>query len=371
MNINVSYHRWLLGCIIFICYSSPVFTQEVNAVVADKTTKQPIADVFIFLGSSSIGTISDTDGSFQISIKEAEQATLVFSHLNYELLTIALTKQTIKQDTFYLVATGIDLEEIQVTKKAKSRVRAKRLRKFKEAFIGTSKETKDIKIINPEVLLFEEENKKLVATTSQPLIIENKLLGYQLDFYLKTFELNLINEDVFYKGSPFFKPLESNRRELARYKKNRKKIYQKTSRKFFSDLVANTLNQEAYELGFAALDRAGKVVQYEPIPLDSLQIDTLQPEKYIVSIKGYFAVTDATEIPTQQAATTKLDANFYSGIKSVKRPELITATSYLKSNSNKIILNQYGVIVNQLEIEEYGFWSDQRIAFLLPLDYRE
>lgn len=361
----------VVGLVILFTVYSSLFSQQLTAIVADQDTKQPISDVFVFLGSSSIGTITDDSGVFQLNIKNVEQATLVFSHLNYELMTLMMSKERLKEDTFFLVSSGVALEAVEVTVKAKPRIRAKRLKKFKDAFIGVSRESKNIKLLNPEVLVFEEQDRKLIATATQPLQIENKLLGYQLDFYLKTFELDLINQDVFYKGSPFFKSLKGSKKELTRYSRNRKKAYQKTSRKFFSELVMNALDIEKYDLGYAALDRNRKVVHYQPITIDSLQIEAVGENKYTLPIKGYLAITDASEKLVQEEPSTKLSANFSTGIKAVKKTELLTATSYLKSESNHILFNEYGIILNPLEVEEYGFWSEQRIAFLLPLDYQE
>jgi len=363
--------KYIIYLFLIIIYITQINAQQLNAVVVDASTKEPVSDVFVFMANSSIGTTTDVTGTFQLTIKEVAQTAILFSHLNYELLTINFTKGQAFQDTIYLKSADLDLELVEVSKKAKPKLRKKRLRKFKDAFLGESREVKYIKILNPEVLLFHVEGKKLIATASQALEIENKLLGYQLDFYLETFELDLLDKDVFYKGNPFFKPLESTKKELARYKRNRKKAYQKTSRKFFSNLVANKIDQEAYDLGYATLNRNGEVVDYQQITTDSLKIETIENNKYSLPIKAYLAVMDVSEKPAQTNNKAALSSNFSTGIKAVKQQELLTATSYLKSKSNQIILNKHGIILNALDIEEYGFWSEQRVAFLLPLDYIE
>ncbi|MEM9930239.1 MAG: hypothetical protein AAF840_10500, partial [Bacteroidota bacterium] len=45
------------------------------------------------------------------------------------------------------------------------------------------------------------------------------------------------------------------------------------------------------------------------------------------------------------------------------------ATSILKSRSGKFIINHAGIFINTYEIEELGYWSEQRVARLLPTNF--
>ena len=43
--------------------------------------------------------------------------------------------------------------------------------------------------------------------------------------------------------------------------------------------------------------------------------------------------------------------------------------SYLWSKHGRIVVNQYGAILNPTEVEEAGYWASLRVGALLPLDY--
>ena len=125
--------------LFFICVLSiTTRSQTIKAVVADQETGESIPYAFVFWANSSTGTSTDDSGAFQLDLKENDQNTLVFSHLNYELLTIELTAQKRLPDTFFLVPSGVVLGEIKVVGKSRSRIRARWLKKFKTAFLGTS-----------------------------------------------------------------------------------------------------------------------------------------------------------------------------------------------------------------------------------------
>ncbi|MEM1120662.1 MAG: hypothetical protein AAGJ18_09445 [Bacteroidota bacterium] len=60
MNTKIYPNKCLSSCLILLLYSLPIFTQELNAVVADKTTKHPMKDVFISSTGGWGGNFSDS-----------------------------------------------------------------------------------------------------------------------------------------------------------------------------------------------------------------------------------------------------------------------------------------------------------------------
>jgi hypothetical protein len=350
--------------IAFILFSNAIQAQQFTAIVADEATKKPIADVFVFLANSSIGTTSNEEGIFTLKQSYVgEGSVLVFSHLNYELLSIELDKAQLGKDTFFLTATNLNLTAVEVVKKKSSRLRTRRLKRFKDAFLG--KERRLVKIINPDIILFKEEDNQLIAEARSPLEIENKRLGYKISFYLEDFKLDNDTDDLFYKGNAFFQELKGKKKELAKFKRNRKKYYEKTSRIFFVQLVEKRLKKEDYDLGFSALNSQREFVNYEPITLDSLEIKQSEIDKYIIKTKGYFTVISNLNNPKIQGKPSY----FSQDIENKKREKDNRPVSYLKSKTNEIIVNKYGRILNPLEIEEYGHWAEYRVAAMLPFDY--
>jgi len=320
-------------------------SQTLRAVVADKTTRAPIENVFIFLANSSIGTASEADGRFELDLADNEQVVLVFSHINYETLTLELTEQDLRRDTFLLTPNNINLEEIQVVQKGNPRLRRRRLRKFTRAFLGESADPKLVKFANPEVLLFEEDKEKLIARATDALIIENKQLGYRLQFVLNRFELYR-NNDLLYQGSAFFEPMADE----ARYREKRQRAYRVGSRYFFANLVRGTLDEADYEVGFSMLNSAGEFTDYQPVNLDSLTIEQPDDNTFAINVRGYLTVTNKRISSMEGAAGAP---SLSSGMKDFQSQQSVYATSYLHSRSGWIIVNRYGRILNPKDIIEY------------------
>jgi len=230
-----------------------------------------------------------------------------------------------------------------------------------------------VKILNPEVLIFREEENMLIADASAPLKIENKRIGYSLDFYLEKFNLDQNTDDLFYKGNAYFQALDGNTTELAKYDRNRKQIHQKTSRRFFAELIRKKAKEEDYAVGFSALNyQQREFTNYQPAVFDSIKIRTLENGKYAIAIRGFLTITCKNEKFIEENPKSQPTSGFSSSprVKVVKKEEYRRATSYLRSKTNQIIVNKYGRILNALDVEEYGYWAEQRVAFLLPFDYQ-
>ncbi|MFX5537743.1 hypothetical protein ABTD88_19250, partial [Acinetobacter baumannii] len=81
---------------------------------------------------------------------------------------------------------------------------------------------------NPEVLKFrfkkKENTHKVVA--DEPLVIENKALGYILKYSLTAFEFNFTTNVFYYQGYPFFTEMETDKAsKIKKWQRNRFDAY--------------------------------------------------------------------------------------------------------------------------------------------------
>ncbi len=359
-----------LICCLFL-YSNFAIGQSIHAVVADAASHQPIADVFVFLDNSSKGSITDEQGGFSLKVETDQHIELVFSHLNYELLSLSLKNVAAIEDTIFLIASGVLLDEAVVTsKKVKPRVRSRWLKRFTEEFLGVDYDRKLIKLKNPEVLLFEQKKGVLKAFSKEPLIIENKLLGYRTQFFLTAFESFNNGGDLRYHGKVFFEPMKGSKKEMARFKRNRSKAYKQSSRRFFAALgQQKTIDLATYEVGYATFDKTGKIVNYEPMNIDALQVEEVRKEVYEIAINRILTITN-NENKIKQAGMRNMGATLDGRVGDFKQTTNNIPRSYLWSKEGRIVVNKYGTILNPLELEEAGYWSSLRVASLLPLDYK-
>ena len=68
---------------IFICCTSKIFSQEINGILLDKQSGEPLIGATIAVKGTANGTAADVDGKFQLKITEKPPFTLLFSYIGY------------------------------------------------------------------------------------------------------------------------------------------------------------------------------------------------------------------------------------------------------------------------------------------------
>lgn len=83
--------KMALLCMLFFMSALTAFAQNftANGVIIDSSTKETLPGVSITVRGTTIGTISDLDGKFSLSVPQ--NGTLVFSYLGYKTLEIRAT----------------------------------------------------------------------------------------------------------------------------------------------------------------------------------------------------------------------------------------------------------------------------------------
>ena len=88
---------------------------------------------------------------------------------------------------FKLEVELFEVDEIEIVEDTPRRWR-RQLKQFEKAFLGTSENARACTLLNPEYLSFTSEKRgQLEASASAPLIIENRALGYRIEYLLDAF----------------------------------------------------------------------------------------------------------------------------------------------------------------------------------------
>jgi hypothetical protein len=217
--------------------------------VVDAGTNEPINAASVFLNNTSIGTSTNTQGQFRIQIP-AGKFELIVSSIGYE--------------TINLPVSGIEITETLVIK---MNLKAKELetvviepfekdgwekwgRLFLENFIGTSEGAGQCKILNHETIRFRYSKVKnlLTAIAMEPLVIENKSLGYNVVYQLEQFQFDFKNKFLFFQGYPFFKPMEGSAAKQRRWESRRADAYSGSILHFMRAIFTNKLKEEGFEV---------------------------------------------------------------------------------------------------------------------------
>ncbi len=221
---------------------------EINGRVTD-ARGNPIPSVSVYFSGTTIGTRTKPDGTFVIKDIKNGDYKLIISGVSYnpENREINLKKNDILTFNFKLTEKEIVTDGIEIS----GRNWQELFEEFKLYFWGDNKNADKAKILNPEELILSEKNIEgktfLYAESKNPLIIENKYLGYMLTVNLHQFikrkRLAYIDKDV------WFEEMEpENGEQRIKWRKHRESTYEGGFLHFCRSLIAGTTEDEGFSL---------------------------------------------------------------------------------------------------------------------------
>ena len=324
-----------------------------SSTLFEEYSSIPISNAFVFIKNSSIGTTTDANGHFELAIDQLENVELVITHLNFETKAIPILPQQQLEEIIYLKPKALDMQEVIVKrKKGNLKKRKAWLQKFELAFFGQKSRRNKLQILNPEVLWFEETDDELKAHAVDYLTILNKPLGYKMRFYLESFSLTQ-QEDVYLFGKVFFEDILEELSRKKKIKKHRNRTYLNSDRIFFKSLLQKNVDEGKYEFGVTRPIKGTDSLAYQKLTYLDLKI-TRDRGQFILFLQDYLTIRHKKVIKKPGAA--------FALAKQI-------AVSFLKSKIGQIIFDQNGILLNSSDIEVSGYWTAQRMANLLPIEY--
>ncbi len=328
---------------VFIIYSLIICAQTNNSIIVkgkliDKESGAPLENVNVFLTNTTIGTSTGNNGQFIIKNIPFGSYNIIFSYVGYEIEERNF--YSYKPETFnYNISLNpkpINLNQVDVTGNIPEEWK-KNVKIFKDIFIGETDNSKETKILNPEVLNFvkDEKTKIFRANADSVIKIENKSLGYKINVILDSL-VYYPNGNIKYSFFSKFEELSpASKEEEEDWENNREKTYLNSSKHFFYSLVHNQLDNEYYSL------REG-------------------------SAQG------AAIVPKDLSITSNSDSTIYTfnfmGNLYIKR--YIDPPSNLNFLYSFVMIDKYGNLLSSVyAVQTSGNWAKQRIADLLPSNY--
>jgi hypothetical protein len=229
------------------------YTQMLTGKVFDVTTQKPIPLVNVFFNSTTLGTCTDEDGNFILKIPQSEKLPVAFSSIGFNSLVLSdySSDSPLK---VYLTPKIYPLAEVTIQSKRSTRertAREKRLGVFRKQFLGESLIARSCEILNENDLIFQylDDEDILKAFSLKPLNINNEALGYQIIYYLDTFEYSSTRNSLSIYGNQIFREdtsLGSDNRIKA--EKRRRSAYLGSRMHFFRSLWENNLDSAGFSV---------------------------------------------------------------------------------------------------------------------------
>jgi hypothetical protein len=236
--------------ILFVSGCLHGFCQKIiRGRVTDAEKNLPLARASVFLNNTSIGTSTDENGRFALQVP-AGKFELIISSIGYESHYQVINPSDNEME--YLVKLNLkeeSMEEVIILPYDPDGWRNWG-NFFIDHFIGTRSESSDCKIKNSGALKFRlnKITDELIVTSSEPLVIENKALGYKVIYDLVKFSFSFKTRYLVFSGYPFFEEMEGNLSKKQKWKKKRLEVYQGSLMHFMRSVYMNTIIKEGFEI---------------------------------------------------------------------------------------------------------------------------
>ncbi|PJJ62480.1 carboxypeptidase-like regulatory domain-containing protein [Chryseobacterium geocarposphaerae] len=224
---------------LFLLPFSFSIAQMIQGTVVNDA-EQKIPNVSIYIDGTKIGTTSKEDGSFSLNLPSKNIGNIIFQKEDYETFATPVSEVLNKKLKVFLLKTNT-IEEVTIIPFTEEAYK-NHIRYFLNTFIGSDQE--NVKIKNQRSLKFayDKKNKILKVKAPKTLIIENKNLGYEIEYNLISFSADFNSNMVNYTGTSFFKETKNSNK----VKLNRMNAYDGSMLHFFRSIYNNTISEDKF-----------------------------------------------------------------------------------------------------------------------------
>ncbi len=357
---------YLIIFIAFFIYSSS-FSQAnitLSGNIINDATGAPMAAASVFAQNTTLGTVTDKEGNFMLQLP-AGGYDLIITYTGFKTESRRITSSEAGEKIN--IRLKEKEKELEVVSVVSSNEVLDGLTKygqfFKDEFIGKSTNSKQCSIENPEVLhfFFSKKKNRLKITATEPLIIKNNALGYNIKYALDSFTHEYKSEVSIYTGYPLFENIQSDSLQMKLWEVARQNAYKGSMLHFMRSVYNKDLKEQQFEIQFIVTvngkEEAIKLKdQYAAINYskdDSLQIVEILPNQNNVAVL-FLAEKPSDAYISENNGEPK---DFKLSVLNFKAKE-------------SIIIEQNGYFYDQNDIAISGYWAWDKIAEQLPYDFK-
>ena len=359
----MKYCQKTIVVIIILLWCCCAGAQEIviTGIVCDEDTKLPITNVHVYLDGTSVKTITNNSGRFELKPKSVINAKLVIQHLSYETAIIDRPFEGLP-DTLYIKDQIQALSEVTISADRFSR--RQKMKAFREQFLGMSRAGRSCTIVNEDdiQLYFNMQSQKLLAFSDKPIEVVNDYLGYRISFLLVDFWVQygafgsisiqgvsrLDNDYVqssYYAVYSSFSDIDPNNSSI---KQRRDNVNEKSTNYFFKSFAGDALTENQF-----TIFNNGYPVNYQ----DYFSFKDTLSHKMISIIPD----TDINTVDEMQ-----LGAQFTGSISVLYRKNDRSDVYFM---TDSFLVDRYGNIDKIDQVLFNGRMGSNRAGDMLPIDY--
>jgi len=234
--------------ILFLLCSCITFSQQtIKGRVITAVGGTPVAGSSVFISNTSKGTTADKEGKFEITDVPFGKHELVISSIGYETNVFSFSSEQLPLQV--RVELTVKVKELQnVTVEPSIEEGWNKWGKlFTDNFIGQTPNAAHCRIKNEKAIHFRyfKKSNRVIAYADEPIILENKALGYKISYQLEEFEVSFKTRATVFSGYPLFEDLDKTRKKWER---NRDKVYYGSMQHFMYCLYHDSMQQQGFEV---------------------------------------------------------------------------------------------------------------------------
>ena len=342
---------------IFLELFSDLSGQTVITGIVTDSLSHPLPFASVYLSKTTMGTITDNNGTYLISIPQNGVYELIVSSIGYKTHSQMIYAEGSKQSiNVRLSVNPVVLKNVLIRSRERNRIN--NYSHFVKMFLGETDNSQICKIINPEDLrlYIDSDGETLKGFSFKPLRIENRALGYIVIYDLSDFSYNLKSGLLRFSGNNYFESMKAKKGNEKKWTRNRLSAYYGSRMHFMRSLFSDVLIPENY-----------KIFEYEIIDTAKNELALNKP---------------------LQANDLRLDYNRYSSTIFYKKPVMI----YFKDDhpelsgslsgfqpqeviseilfTDTVLVYSNGFYDNPYSLTWEGEMANERIADMLPYDYQ-
>ncbi|MFC4262818.1 carboxypeptidase-like regulatory domain-containing protein [Ferruginibacter yonginensis] len=352
----------LLSC-LFITTSQAQVYFTISGTVKSATNGQPMAAASVFAQNTTFGTATDEAGNFKLQLPAGGYDLVVtFTGYRTELKRIT-TADANEKIIFELNEKEKELAAVAVV--ATNEV-ADGLEKygsfFKSAFLGKLAHDSACTIQNPSALhfFFSKKKNRLKVTATEPLVIKNQWLGYNITYNIDSFTHEYNTDVSIYSGYPLFEAMQGDSSQQQIWETNRRIAYKGSLLHFMRSVYNKSLAADGFEIQFITNNQGKEnsivlkdfygALQYEKD--DSTQTVEILPNQNLVAVL-YKA---EKPLPAYIAENPNEPKDFRLSFLNFKPKE-------------SIIIEQNGFFYESNDVTISGYYTWDKVGNQVPYDY--
>lgn len=374
--------------ICLLCSLAGYAQFEVKGIIINNQDQTPLPGANVFLSNTTKGTQTNADGTFSLKNIPAGKFELVVSYIGFETLTLPIQTESKKSYRINLVPSSNALDAVTIKARHKKDLyRQENIDYFIKNFIGQSENAIQCKLVNPDVLYFENTPERFTARAQEPVIIENRGLGYKLQFQLDEYSVNKETQRIFYSGHVVYENLiPNNEEEEKRWVDNKRKAYYGSVMHFMRSLYNRRLLEEGFMLrkvvkrptpnkdtllvalpGDTTVYITTKFYNKSNLPQQTLKYKQIIDSTLSTRVHPLLRFNDLLEVTYVNEGEPY---TYFKGRKNAKEVFKTTAqVSMIKLLKPNVTIESDGQYFDASSIHYQGYWSWELVAEDLPVDY--